>query len=75
MQVSHDDRHLSGSAAGINVSKREFFVHAAVFLAVNAFLVALWLLASDGGFFWPLWVLLSWGIGLVVHAYQVEPDR
>ena len=51
-------------------SKREFRVHAAVYVVVNAFLVLIWALTS-GGFFWPVWPMLGWGIGLVAHALTV----
>ena len=34
------------------------------FLAVNVMLVAIWAL-SGGGYFWPLWPILGWGLGLV----------
>ncbi len=46
-------------------------VHAFVYVVVNAMLVALWAVASPGGFFWPVIPLLGWGIGLVIHAYTV----
>lgn len=33
------------------------------FLAVNLVLVAVWAL-SGGGYFWPVWPILGWGLGL-----------
>lgn len=35
----------------------------AVYLAVNLALVAVWAL-SGGGYFWPVWPILGWGLGL-----------
>jgi len=36
------------------------------YLAVNAFLVAIWLFGSGGGYFWPGWVMAGWGLGIVI---------
>lgn len=46
---------------------RGFYVHAAVFVFVNAILAIVNLLASPQSF-WFLWGLLGWGIGLCAHA-------
>jgi len=35
------------------------------YLAVNAFLVFIWLL-SGGGYFWPIWTMAGWGLGIVI---------
>ena len=64
-------------------------VHTVVFAAVNAFLVLIWLLsggstrelelvrdditrATEFGF-WPIWVILTWGTALVIHAGTTIP--
>lgn len=37
-----------------------------VYLVVNAFLVAIWYYTSGTrNYFWPVWPLMGWGIGLV----------
>ena len=51
-------------------AKRGFWVHFAVYLAVNALLVLIWAVTS-GGYFWPVWPMLGWGIGVVAHAVSV----
>ncbi len=51
-------------------AKREFRVHVFVYLAVNALLVFIWAMSS-ATFFWPVWPMLGWGIGLVAHAVSV----
>jgi cytochrome b561 len=48
--------------------RSEFWGHLAVYLVVNALIVTVWFLVSDGGFFWPLFPLFGWGIGLLFHA-------
>ena len=42
-------------------------VHAAIFVIVNVMLIGIWA-ASGGGYFWPIWPILGWGIGLGGHA-------
>jgi hypothetical protein len=40
----------------------------AVYLLINIFLSAIWLITTQGnGYFWPAWSLLGWGVGI---AYQ-----
>ena len=46
--------------------KMGFYVHLAVFLAVNGFFVYSNL--KSGGYFWATWPLLGWGIGLLFHG-------
>ena len=41
--------------------------HVNSYLFVMAGLVALWAL-SGFGYFWPIWPMLGWGIGVVSHA-------
>jgi hypothetical protein len=51
--------------------RSEFWGHLAVYLVVNALIVTVWFLVADGGFFWPLFPLFGWGIGLFFHAVDV----
>ena len=51
-------------------AKRGFWSHFAIYLAVNALLVLIWALTS-AGYFWPVWPILGWGIGVVSHAVSV----
>lgn len=47
--------------------RRAFWVHAAIYLATNVALIAVWVLAG-GGHPWFLYPLLGWGIGLAAHG-------
>lgn len=49
--------------------RRDFFIHLAVYAAVNVLLVLLWWWDDPHSFFWPLFPMLGWGIGLFVHAW------
>jgi class 3 adenylate cyclase len=49
------------------VLRQSFKIHLTVYLAVNAGLIGIWA-ASGGGYFWPVWPILGWGIGLACHG-------
>lgn len=49
--------------------RRDFHSHLAAYVVVNAMLIGIW--AMSGGYFWPAWVLLGWGVGLVMNAWEV----
>src|SRR5436309_13188364 len=54
-------------AQGAARAKMAFYAHLAVYLVVNALLVAINLLTS-AGHVWFQWPLLGWGVGVLVHA-------
>jgi hypothetical protein len=49
------------------LKRRAFYVHLAVYLAVQVSLIGIWALAG-GGYPWFLFAILGWGIGLVAHG-------
>lgn len=51
--------------------RRDLGAHALVYLLVNSFIVAIWFVTNDGGFFWPIFPIGGWGIGLVMNVYDV----
>jgi hypothetical protein len=50
--------------------RRDFMAHLVSYVVVNAFLIGIWAF-TGAGYFWPAWVLLGWGIGLVFNAWDV----
>jgi hypothetical protein len=54
--------------------KADFRVHLLVYTLVNGMIVAIWM-ATGSGFFWPIFPLAGWGIGLVMHAWDVFVTR
>jgi class 3 adenylate cyclase len=42
-------------------------IHTTIFVLVNVMLIAIWAL-TGGGYFWPVWSILGWGVGLGAHA-------
>ena len=58
--------------------KRDFKQHLVIYLLVNSALTAIWFITNSGGYFWPVWPILGWGIGIVAHAYDAygsKPQR
>jgi 2TM domain len=51
-------------------AKRAFQANVVSFVVINAFLIGIWAV-SGGGFFWPIFIILGWGFGLLMHAWQV----
>jgi hypothetical protein len=52
--------------------RRDFFGHLLIYALVNAFLVVIWAVTTDAhGFFWPVFFIVGWGIGVVMNAWDV----
>jgi hypothetical protein len=66
-QSEADLRRLAERRAG---AKFGFYVHALVYLVVNAGLVAINLATSPQAL-WFVWPMFGWGIGLVAHGLGV----
>jgi hypothetical protein len=50
--------------------KADFRTHLFVYTVVNAALVTIWVLTGTG-FFWPMFPMVVWGIGIIFHAQDV----
>jgi hypothetical protein len=55
-------------------AKRDFRNHVAVYVVVNSLLVVIWAL-SGAGYFWPIWAIVGWGIGLAFNAWNVYFEK
>src|SRR5690242_5354848 len=52
--------------------RRDIMCRRLVYLIVNTFRVVIWAVASGpDGFFWPVFPLVGWGIGVVMNAWDV----
>lgn len=49
---------------------RRFYTDALVYTVVNIGFILVWLV-SGGGYFWPIWPIIGWGIGLGIHAFSL----
>jgi hypothetical protein len=50
-------------------AKRDFKTHVVVYFVVNAMLVVIWAV-SGAGYFWPIWSILGWGIGVFFNWWN-----
>lgn len=51
-------------------AKMGFFHHLGVYLVVNIILVMIWLF-TGADYFWPIYPILGWGIGLLMHGLSL----
>jgi hypothetical protein len=49
--------------------KQEFHANLLAYVLVNAMLIGIWAV-TGAGFFWPIFPLLGWGIGIGFHAWD-----
>jgi cytochrome b561 len=47
--------------------RRDFLQHLAIYVIVNAILALAWAFGTDIDHPWFIWVLIPWGIGLLIH--------
>ena len=40
------------------------------YVVVNLLLIGIWALSGTDNYFWPIWVIGGWGIGLAFQAYD-----
>lgn len=69
-----DDSERRAAALERLKAKREFKSHIAVYVIVNTMLVVIWALSGQG-YFWPIWPILGWGVGLVLHGWKVFYEK
>ncbi|HUZ18959.1 MAG TPA: 2TM domain-containing protein [Acidimicrobiales bacterium] len=51
-------------------ARRDFISHLVAYVVVNGFLVGVWAF-TGAGYFWPAWVIGGWGVGLLMHVWDV----
>ena len=66
---SHDDEELRDLASTRLERRQEFYAHLLAYVLVNGMLVAIWAM-SGAGFFWPIFPIMGWGIGIAFHAWD-----
>jgi 2TM domain len=65
-----DDQETYNRAKRRVAQIKGFYIHATVYVLVNAVLIGinLW---TEPGQIWFFWPLLGWGIGLAAHGFSV----
>jgi len=51
-----------------------FQFHAVTYVVVNVMLIAIWA-AVGGGYFWPVWPMITWGSAVVIHGWITYPSH
>ena len=72
--TGYDDQEVREAALRRLKKKRDFSTHLVSYVIINAVLVLIWYL-SGRGYFWPMWVMIGWGIGLAFNGYDVYLRR
>lgn len=67
--MSTDDEQRRQARDAVK-KRRDFTAHLVSYIVINAMLVGIWAI-TGGGYFWPAWVMLGWGVGLVLNAWDV----
>ena len=65
------DRELMKLAKKRVKAKEEFIWHLVSYVLVNCFIVFIYLTTSGFGYFWPIWPMAGWGLGLAFHGVSV----
>lgn len=55
-------------------NRRAFWQGLVAYVVVNAFFIGIWA-TTGAGYFWPMWIIAGWGIGVVLHAYTTFWQR
>jgi hypothetical protein len=55
--------------------KRSFKQSLFVYVVVNLLLIGIWALGGTDNFFWPVFVIGGWGIGIAFQAYDAYGRR
>ena len=51
--------------------KRGVQAHLLVYVIANVIQVVVWFAYTSDQFFWPIWSILGWGIGIAFHVWAV----
>lgn len=66
-----DDAALRDRAVKRLKKRHDFYGHLMIYSLVNGFLITIWAMTNVHGFFWPVFILVGWGIGVVMNAWDV----
>ncbi len=55
-------------------ARQDLRTHVVVYSVVNTLLIVIWAV-TGAGYFWPIWPMAGWGVGLALNAYVVYVRR
>jgi 2TM domain len=68
--IPDSEQELRKLAVSRLKKRRDFRTHVVIYVIVNAMLVGIWAV-TGAGFFWPIFPILGWGIGVGANAWDV----
>jgi hypothetical protein len=51
-------------------ARQTFYRVLFAYVVINLFLIGIWAFSGRGAF-WPIWVMLGWGLGMAFYAFWV----
>lgn len=69
MSVSEDESLRNRALAALK-KKRDFRSHIVAYVVINAMVIGIWAV-TGGGFFWPVFPILGWGVGVILNGWDV----
>jgi hypothetical protein len=72
--IADSEQELRKLALSRLKKRRDFRTHLAIYVIVNAILVGIWAV-TGAGFFWPIFPILGWGVGVGANAWDVYGRR
>jgi hypothetical protein len=70
METTTERDELRERAIARLKKKRDLGAHVLAYVLVNAVIVAIWAVTGSG-YFWPIFPILGWGIGLAFNVWDV----
>ncbi|MDT0550385.1 2TM domain-containing protein, partial [Streptomyces lonegramiae] len=67
----HDPRRHAAQQRAARMSVK---IHLAAYVAGSLLMLGIWLAVGFGGggwYFWPVWPIMGWGIGVASHAIPI----
>ena len=70
-----NDEELRDKAIRRLKEKKEFRDHLMVYFVVMVALNVIWAVTNFGGYYWPIWPMFGWGVGVFFHGFAVFSDK
>jgi hypothetical protein len=67
---SNTEESLRGRAIATLKKRRDFRAHLLVYVLFNSAVVTIWAMTSRDTFFWPVFLIVFWGIGVVMNGWD-----
>jgi len=53
------------------ILKRTIKWHIIIYVIINVLLCVIYGLTTPNGYFWPMWSIIGWGVGLIMHVVVI----